>query len=173
MNRRDVLNIVLKVFGIQLLVEAFAYIPQLIASITMTIGNDSGGTISILINVIIALAVYLYAAYALIFRTEGILKWMLRGEEFDANEFATLKIHRATVLSVCIIVIGGLLVVNSLPNLIYNLWIIMFQNRNQPGSSSSRTFTYVIYDAVKILLGICMMSYQKIIVAWIDKRRRS
>src|ERR1051325_3364080 len=133
------------------------------------LGQVSEGWVT-LIGTILSSAIYVLTTYMLIFRTDAILNVILKNDSFERNEFSQLKIHRSTILSISVIVTGGLLLIDSIPSLVFQLWAV-YDSKSLFFYTRNFGYNGVIIAGTKFLIGIVMMAYQKIIVMWIDKRR--
>jgi hypothetical protein len=117
-------------------------------------------------------AIYVWTTYMLIFRTDAVLNLILKNDSFEPSEFSRLQIHRSAILSICVIVTGGLLVIDSIPSLAFQFWAV-YHSKSLFFYSENFGYNGVLIAGTRFFLGILMMYYQKIIVLWIDKRRRS
>src|SRR4051812_37520501 len=115
MTTRSLFNIILKVLGIFYLKDVVATIPQLLSVFLYFTKADSAleGIWTFLLTIVI-LVVYILISYYLIFRSELIINKLKLDQGFD-QETIPLNIHRSTILSISIIIIGGLMVAETIP----------------------------------------------------------
>jgi len=99
------------------------------------------------------------------------LSFILQNKYTGGDSFS--KIHLSSILSICVIVIGGLLFLNAIPNFLSNFWSYVVMRKELPHDKLSREFSYLIIYGAKIVIGIAMMIYQKTIVSWIEWKRKS
>jgi hypothetical protein len=116
------------------------------------------------------LFVYGIVSYFLIFKTEFVID-KLKLDKGLGQESIPLNIHRSTVLSISIIVIGGLLVVDEIPNFCRQLFSY-FQEKRLTYGMTKPDIAYSLVSGIKIMIGILLMIYQKSIVALIERQRR-
>jgi hypothetical protein len=109
----------------------------------------------------------------LIFRTDIIIDKLKLDKGFDQEAFP-LNIHRSTVLSISIIVIGGLIVVDEIPNFCRQLVSYYQAKRMTMGwQTQSSWISYIVLSGVKIIVGVLMLSNQRQIVRFIEWKRRT
>src|SRR5437868_13532471 len=117
MTPRSLFNIILKILGVFFIKDFLAAIPQVLSAILYLTNSDTRSEgIWTLLTIFLILIIYWFVCYYLIFKTELIIDVLHLDKGFDQETFP-LNIHRSTILSISIIVIGGLLVADELPNL--------------------------------------------------------
>ena len=171
MTPRTLFNIILKILGIFFIKELLAIITQLVSAFLYL---TSAGTIPEAIwtfgTTLLIMLVYGLVSYLLIFRTSFIIDKLKLDKGFS-EESIPLNIHRSTILSIAVIVIGGYMVVAEIPNLCRQLFAY-FQEKRLTYGQTRPTLSYTIMSAVKILIGILLMTSQKTIVAFIERQRK-
>jgi hypothetical protein len=88
----------------------------------------------------------------LIFQTDAIIDRFKLDKGFAETNIAS-NLHRSTILSISVIVIGGLLVVNEIPDLcrsLFNYW----QERKLSRGVYRPTASNIVVGGVKIILGL-------------------
>ena len=91
------------------------------------------------------------------------------------NEKLQLNIHRSTVLTIAVIIIGALMILNAVPDLLGQLFLyIPFFKSNDDifsGISTPDSTEMAIY-ITEIILGFLILGYQRSIVNFIEYKSR-
>ena len=171
MTTKSLINIILKILGIFFIKDILATIPQLLSIILyLTKADTIGEAIWTLVTTILVLFVYMLVSYYLIFKTNLIIDKLKLDKGFN-QETIPLNIHRSAILSIAIIVIGGLLVANEIPNFCRQLFAY-FQEKRMTYGQTSPSISYSVLAAVKIIIGFLLISNQRQIVNFIEYRRK-
>jgi hypothetical protein len=171
MTTRSLFNIILKVLGIFFIKDILTTIPQLLSvMLYLTKSDTATEAIWTLITSILVLFVYGLVSYYLVFRSELIIDKLKLDNGFD-QETIPLNIHRATILSISIIVTGGIIIADEIPNLCRQLFSY-FQEKRMTYGVTNPTISYSVLAAAKIMIGILLLGYQRQIVNFIEYRRR-
>ena len=171
MTIRTLFNIILKILGIFFIKDILATIPQLLSIfLYVTKSNTIGEAIWTLITTILILFVYIIVSYYLIFKSNLIIDKLKLDQGFD-QETIQLNIHRSTILSISIIVIGGLIIADEIPNLCRQLFAY-FQEKRMTFGATNPSISYSVLAASKILVGFLLIGNQRQIVNFIEKRRK-
>jgi hypothetical protein len=172
MTLRTLFNIILKILGIFFIKDFLAIIPQVISSFFFITNSDTGGEgVWVLASVLLFLFLYGAISYYLIFKTDLIIDKLKLDKGFD-NDTISLNIHRATILSISIMVIGGLLFVDEFPNFCQQLFSY-FQERRMSFGLNKPTISHVVISGIKITIAFFLMSEQRLIVNVIERRRKN
>ena len=175
MTPKNLFNIILKVIGIFFIKDALVFLAQLVPQL-LYINNDNkflemGGIINLL-STLVAAFVCIGIIYLLIFRTNYIIDKLKLDKGFD-KETIPLNLHRSVILSIAIIVIAGLILVNEIPNFINQLHFYFEQRNMSYGNVSMNAVAYVLLSASKIFIALLLIIYQRLIVNFIELRRKS
>ena len=165
MTPSNLFNIILKVIGIFLLKDALLIIPNLIAILISGIKSSDVFLITIFVGEILA---YSLLFYSLLFRTNYWISKLKLTKGFD-EAVIPLAIHRSSILSISIIVIGGLLLVHEIPNLFTQLF--NYYNLKAEKFMSEPRISYSVLAGSKVLIGLLLVFYQRYIVNFIEFRR--
>jgi hypothetical protein len=171
MTLRTLFNIILKILGIFFIKDFLSIIPQVISSFFYIINSDSVGEgIWILASVLLFLFLYGALSYYLIFKTDLIIDKLKLDKGFDSDTIS-LNIHRSTILSVAIIVIGGLLFVDEFLNFCQELFSY-FQARRMIFGLNKPSISHLVISGIKIMIAYFLMAEQRLIVNIIERRRK-
>ena len=171
MTPRTLFNIILKILGIFFIKDFLATIPQLLSIILFLTNSDTiTEAVWTLVTTILILMVYGLVSYYLIFKTNLIIDKLKLDKGFD-QETIPLNIHRSTILSISIIVIGGLLVADEIPTFCRQLFSY-FQEKRMTYGQTHPDIGYSVVSAAKIIIGIFLMTGHRKIVNLIERQRK-
>jgi hypothetical protein len=172
MTPRSLFNIILKVLGLYFIQDFLAAIPQFISVPLYFLSKQEGNAegIWMLLTGLLTVSAYGCVAFYLIFKTDLVIEKLKLEKGFDQDSLP-LNIHRSTVLSIAVIVIGGLLVVNEIPTFCSQL-VSYFQEKRMTFGMTDPKISNTICSGVKILIGILLMTNQRVIVGWIEWKRQ-
>jgi hypothetical protein len=170
MSPRTLFNIILKIIGLLFVKDILALIPQISSVILAFENNNVSVAIWILSTTLLILAAYWLVAYYLIFRTELVIDKFSLDKDFP-QETISLNVHRSTVLSISIIVIGGLLLADSIPELCRQIFYYFQEKRLTYGQTQPRV-DYMITSVAKVILGLVLIGSQRQIVNLIERQRK-
>jgi hypothetical protein len=172
MTPRSLFTIVLKIIGILFIKDILDAIPQFILSIVEFLQFDSSmQNIWAPIFIILSCAVYVCAAYYFIFKTNDVINKLNLDKDFSEENFP-LNIHRSTVLSIVIIIIGGLLIADNIPLLCRSIYLYFQTKSIGDAFTKSPDFSYIIIYALKILVGLILTGNHQLFVNYIERKRK-
>jgi len=171
MTPRTLFNIILKILGIFSIKDLLVVIPAWLNGIIfMASASSPALELMTLVGTLLVLLTYAALAYFLIFKTELIIDKLRLDKGFDM-ETIPLNIHRSTVLSITLIVLGVYIAATEIPNFIKQLYYYLqymrthFNQYQQPISNT-------IISAVKIMIGYFLAREQKLLVNLIERKRK-
>jgi hypothetical protein len=188
MTPRTLWTIILKIFGIYLVLQLYYPLTQLISLVLEVINHQlsnkipafgTGITLQYDDNIqafgfaFFSISIYLFMIIAFLFRTG----WLIHALKLDSSikeEKLELNIHRSTVLTIAILLSGILLLVDSLPQLSKELYgYYQYQKMSELGrfADYSRT-SYIIVELVKLFISIFMIGANRPIVNFIERKRK-
>ncbi len=176
MTPRSLFNIILKIFGLFFLKEIVFVIPQLISSFSYLAKSDLTGSaqfssdgIFIVILTLVSIVLYFFIIYQLLFKSNVIIDKLKLDQGFNQEEFS-FNISTSMVLTIALVVIGGVVLTNEIPNLSKNIFSY-FQEKSLTRGMTKPNFTYIITSTVKIIVGLLLIGERKRIVEFVDKRQ--
>ncbi len=171
MTPRSLFTIVLKIIGILFIKDILEAIPQLIATMVQMVSSYSvADGILPFIFIFISLSIYILVAYWFIFKTDFLIEKLKLDKNFLQENFS-LNIHRSTVLSIAIIIIGGLLIADNIPLLCRSVYFY-FENRSVRSYEKNPDYSYIILYTVEILIGLILTGNHLLFVNFIEKKKR-
>ncbi len=178
MTPRSLFNIILKIFGLSFLRETINAISQLFSAITYFVNfdNPTGGVLTILFTLAV-LTFYIIIIIQLLFKTNNFIDKLRLDIGFDEDQFSferqdkfSINISTALVLRIALIVIGGVLLTEEIPNFCRNFYLYLGENPNMLDRTESSS-SYAILSAVKIVIGLLIIGERKRIIDFIEERQ--
>jgi hypothetical protein len=160
-------TIFIKILGIWLVLDSVTIIPQFISTLFYSYPNDNGQDFAVSIALLfLTIGGYLFILRLFVFKSAWLIDKLHLEKGFD-EEKIDLNVQLSTVLTVTTIVIGGLMFVDSLPQLCKQTFVF-FQQKNM--FRESPTSGWIIFHLVKTILGYLLMTNSKQVVTFIDKQ---
>jgi len=170
MTIRTFWTIILKILGIYLVLDSFKVIPQFISTL-YTFASDPDQTRLVFIWTFVYLmstvGQYVFILWLFVFKTAWLID-KLHLEKGFSEERIEFNIPRSTVLSIAIILIGGLMFVDSLPQFC-NQTFSYFQQQNMYRQNPNSG--WIIFHLVKTTIGYLLMTNSQFIVNFIDRKK--
>jgi hypothetical protein len=177
MTPRSLFNIILKIFGLFFLREMVLVLPQLISWISFFIHPDnldnssySNYGIEGFIAALFIIAFYCFLIYLLLFKTNAVLDKLKLDEGFNQEAFS-FNISTSLVLTIALIVVGGVILTEEIPNFCRDVFSY-FQEKNLTRGMTKPNYAYMITSGVKIVLGFLIIGERKRIVEFATSRQK-
>lgn len=174
MTARTLFSIILKIIGILFVKDLLLAVPQLLGFFAYTFSLRDDFPFGAIAMFILSIGIYFLAAYWLVFRSDWIIDKLRLAEGFDVDPIRP-NIHRSTVLSICVILIGALMIIHALPLLVkegMSYYQHARANRLLFTDSEADKSLLVTY-AIQLIIGLLLMGNQRQIVSFIELRRRN
>lgn len=123
-----------------------------------------------ILSTVLTVVVYFFILWLFVFKTSWLIDKLHLEKGFE-DEKIELNIQLATILPIAIIVTGGILIINSLPNLCKEIFTF-FQIKSLSWQESSQTGWIILY-LVEVILGYLLMTNSRQISEFINKRADS
>ncbi len=123
--------------------------------------------------VIIAL-VYFYLFRLCIFKTDVIIDKLQLDAGYQDERFE-FNIHRSTLLKIAVIVMGGVLIIDSVPLLLQQVLTYLQQSHAIAYNkfTDGPTAKYIVLYFIKTSIGVFMLTSSRLIVNVIELKRKS
>ncbi len=170
MTIRNLLNLIIKVIGILFIRDLFSLLPQLLSSFVLFREPETfeEGMMAFVLTAIMIL-LYLIVARLFIFKSETLIDFLRLDHDFE-EERLTIQMHRSTLLSISIIVIGGLMVADGIPKLCQGIYEYNFNKRYSLGLTYYNNAK--LYSAIAtVSIGAIIMTLQQRLVNLIEAKR--
>ncbi len=160
-------KIVIKIVGLWLLLSSLSLIPKFSTSLYFTNGKlDIGYLITLWLMLLVAITVYILMIRLFLFKTDWVIK-KLQLEKNFTEERIDLNIKTVTILTIAIIVMGGLIIVESLPSFCSGL-LDYYQQKIL--SQEYQSTYWLIYHFIKIIIAHLLLTNAKKLASLIEKK---
>jgi hypothetical protein len=172
MTPRSLFNIIIKILGIFFIKDFLVMLSQSLSTVSyfMT-GGYQGAFMATIVGLLLMVLTYGAISYLLIFKTAMIIDKLQLDKGFDV-ESIQLNIHRSTVLSIALIVIGGYIIADEIPGFIKEL-IFYFQYKRTGYNEYHQSIAPFIVSVVKIIIGYFLLRERKLVVNLIEGLRKN
>ena len=167
MTPKTLFNILLKIMGIFFIKDILISISQLLSFIPSMTSSDSKW---MFVSVVTSLIFYGLISFFFIAKSELLITWLRLDKGFD-QESISLNIHRSTILSISIIVLGGIILVEEIPKLCQQA-ITYLQIKRTSHGTIDPSISYTVIAGLKVIFGIILIVYQRYFVNIIELRRK-
>lgn len=164
--------IFVKIFGLYLIWQILIILPTLFASFKLFRTEEKADLFSGLSAVTFIILVFVAIVRYCIFQTDRVIEKLHLEKGFEEGNLE-INIHRSSLLSISVIVMGGLMIADSLPLLIYNIFRYFQHNFASLGFSDNQASPYVLAYFLKFSFGFFMVSSSRLIVNLIERKRKN
>ncbi len=165
-------TIIIKILGIWLILSSLTVISQFISFLQFFGSSNNDNLFSLtlpLIFVLLTLLLYLLIIRLFVFKTDWIID-KLHLEKGFKEERIDLNINHTTVLTIATIIIGGLIFVESFPQLCRQIFVFLQENKIFRESQNS---AWIIFQLVKTIIGYLLMTNSQVVVKFMDKEKKT
>jgi hypothetical protein len=170
MTVRTFWTIFIKILGIWLVLVITTIIPQFLTVLPLfgATDNDNSFTLGVILVLLlfITLGIYILILRLFVFKTSWLIDKLHLDKGFT-EEKIDLDIQRSTVLTIAIVVIGGIMFVDSLPYLCRQIFVFIQQDnlfRESPLSG------WIIFYFAKTIIGYLLMTNSHSVIGFIEKQ---
>ena len=157
---------IIKLFGVWFLIESLSVIPQFTQTISYINGElDVEAVIYTALFLIGSIIIYAIIIRFFLFKTEWIIE-KLRLSQNYTEEKIDINIKSSTIITIAIIIIGGMTLVDSIPRLLSEVFEFLQQKmlvKDYP------KFSWIVLQLLKSILGYLLVTKSKIITKYIEK----
>jgi hypothetical protein len=176
MTPRDFFAIVIKIVGLYLVILSFVSIPQVVMTLSYTykygVGRASAGEIlEICFLVLLGISFYIWFLYLCLFRTDWIINKLRLDLGFD-EERLEINIHHSTVLKIVVIATGAIIIMDNLPLFCKQLYSFIPNDESHTILSENPSKGWTVYYFVKFVIGFSLISANRPIVNYIERKRK-
>lgn len=169
MTIRTFWAILLKILGISLVVRGVYLILNLILTLSVMYDRNETKGMELIwssISIFGVVLIYAFILWLFVFKTSWLIRKLRLEKGFD-EERIDLNIQLSTILTIAVIVIGGIMIIDSLPQLCQQVFVF-FQDKSM--FKESPTIGWIILHGTKLVLGYLLMTNGRTIVKFINKR---
>ena len=169
MNIRTFWNILLKIIGIFLVINGVVVCMQALAFFSAAIqGNEiDNGFFYIVLTLLGTLLLYFFILWLFVFKTSWLIDKLDLEKGFN-EERIDLKNDFSTIITIAIIVIGGVTFLDALPVLCKHVFV--YYQEKSIRFVESPTASWIIIYAIKTTIGYLLMTNSKQITAFIYRK---
>ena len=109
--------------------------------------------------------------FQFLFKTNNIIDKLNLDKGFTQDTF-TFDISQSAILNIAIIVIGGLILADQIPNLFKYAYQYIQQKELQRATSRQPDFSNIIFACIKICIGLLLLGERNRIVEFIEQRQK-
>ena len=175
MTPRDFFAITLKIIGLYLIIAAFVSIPQIAVSLYSYRYSAAearfGELLEIGFFVLFAILFYIVFLYYCLFKTDWIIDKLQLDKGFAEEKFE-LNIHRSTILTISVIVIGAILITDSLPPLCRNIMTYFQTTTVHVNPQENIAVGWILFHFIKFFIGFFFASASRLVVNFIELKRK-
>lgn len=167
MNLKSLFTVILKIFGVYMFVQGMISLLNVFASLIYLVRDADQLQLNLLV-----LSQFIYVVFTIlisrlaIVKTDWLISKILNDEQLEAD-FTTFKVHRSVVLTIAVIVIGGLTFINEIPRLLTVLYDYKLKSNISTGDIS-----IIIASVAKIAIALFLILKNRLVVNWIEKMRK-
>jgi len=159
--------IFLKIAGIIFLVRGIAMTLDFALNTFMIYGEVGADGFYGMIMFVVTLFLYIFIPLLMLFKTSWVVETLHLERGFAENKIE-LNAKRSSIISVAVIIIGGYLVIESLPQLF--IQIFGYINTTSIYRAEFESI-WILFHAIKLILGYLIMTNSKSIVLFIEKQK--
>lgn len=159
-------KILIKIIGLWILFGCISLIPQFFSTLSFTNGFlNVKSLIPIWLMLFASILAYAFVIRLFLFKTDWIIE-KLKLEKNFTEERIDIKISSTEILTISIIIIGGLIIVESLP-LFFSRLIDFFQQKSQ--LKEYHETSWLVYYFVKLIIGYLLVTNGKKLAKYLAK----
>ena len=159
-------KILIKIIGLWLLLSCFSIIPQFFSTLSFTNGDlNMESLLTLWLMILITIIIYILIIRLFLFKTDWIIEKLKLNKNFT-EEKIDLDVKSSTILTISIIVIGALIIIESLPSFCSRLFDF-YQQKNIIKDYADTN--WLIYHFIKIIIGYLLLTNGKNLTKYIEK----
>lgn len=166
MTVRSFWNIVIKIIGLFLVLDFVQVAFQLFSTYGFYWISRENYNVEVILIVVVVLVLYLLALRVLFFKTNWIISKLKLDQGFLEDKFE-FNIHRSVVLKISIIIVGAILLIESIPQLVQEIKLyLQIQDFNEVSKN------WIAFYFVKFMIGYFLLTTSNRLTNFIELKRR-
>ncbi len=166
MTPKNLFNIILKIFGLFFLRDLIQIFTQSASAIIFSSQLvDSPGNFMEFTVLLAQIILYIFLVFIFLFKTNYLIKKFKLTQDFD-QEIFSFQISASSVLQISLIVIGGVILIEEIPNVCRLLYFLVSEKE-----IAHQFYAGIIVSAVKIIIALLLIGERKRIVGFMEKRK--
>lgn len=169
MTPRTLFQIIIKIIGLFFVLELINSIPQLTSTIWYYVSPDGIGfeLWLVVLGLLLGLGLYVFLAYIFLFNSNVVVDKLKLDQWFEDDVFS-FRIPRTFVLMTAIVVIAGIILLQEVPNIVFNIYRYTEVSAAAFGQQDLE-HSSLILSIVKVVLALLMVGERKFLLRLIDK----
>jgi hypothetical protein len=168
MTPRTLFQLILKLFGLYMILGLLQTLPAMFSYGPILGDWKFSESLNFVLIIIGTILFYYFILRLFLFKGSWIIDKLSLDKNFD-QEIIDIKIDSLAVIQIAIIILGGLMFIDTLPTLIKEIIFIM--KSKQDGSIIRDTgFGYLVYWLCKFVLGYILLTNSKSLTVWINQK---
>jgi hypothetical protein len=164
-------KIFLKIFGLYLIWQVLIVLPSFFSTVIFIGGQDKSAMFTSFSAITFMVLFFIFVIRYSIFKPELTIEKLHLDKGFP-DEKLEINIHRSSLLSIAIIVLGGLMFADGLPLLIYNVFYYIQRSDAFTKFSDNHATPYLVSNFLKVIIGYFMVADTRLIVNFIERKRK-
>lgn len=162
----------LKIFGLYLIWQTLILLPSFFSTLVYMFRSDDKLSVFTALCAIVVIG----CTFALIFRTclfktDFLIKKLRLDKGFE-DETVEINIHRSSLLSIATIVIGGLMLADGLPLLVFYGFQYIQRDSAYATFGRNPSSPWLVTNFLKIVIGYFMVADSRLIINFIERKRK-
>jgi hypothetical protein len=157
-------TMLIKILGIWLILRFFSVSSSMFLLVPCETPSAQD-ILGIIVSIVSILAIYGIILWLFVFKSSWLID-KLRLDKGFTEEKIDLNVQCSTVLTIAVIIIGGIMLIDSVPELCRQIFIFIKQKYSY---IESPAFSQIIFTGVKALIGFLLMTNSRTVVNFIDK----
>ena len=164
-------TIFLKIFGLYLIWQILTILPSFLSTLIYVGGQDKISLFTTLSGIAFATLFFIFIVRYCIFKTARVIE-ILHLEKGFAEEKVEVNIHRSSLLTIVVIISGGLMLADGLPLIVYDVFYYIQRSDSFVTFKDNRATPYLVSNLLKVIIGYFMVADSRLIVNFIERKRR-
>lgn len=175
MTKKDFFRLIMKLFGLYALIQTvFGYIPSNISYIFYDF--DASIFFWILGATLLVVAIFVL----LIFKVDLLINWLKLDKGFDNERIDLNNFNGINIIKLAIILLGGVLIINYLPDLLQTSYLWFKKEVSSRGLNSLEAITYGQNSMhinwgialINVVLGIILITNYARLAQWLYRKEK-
>ncbi|MFI5136563.1 MAG: hypothetical protein ACHQIM_01965 [Sphingobacteriales bacterium] len=164
-------KIFLKIFSLYLIWQTLVILPSFFSTLIFVGGQDKITMFTTVSAIVFIALFFIFIIRYCLFQTDRVID-KLHLEKGFPDEKLEINIHRSSLLSIAIIILGGLMLADGLPLLVYHAFYYIQRSDAFIKFQDNRATPYLVSNFLKVLFGYFMVADNRLIVNFIERKRK-
>ncbi|WP_259068272.1 hypothetical protein HDF24_08685 [Mucilaginibacter sp. X4EP1] len=161
----------LKIFALYLIWQILTIIPSFVSNLISSVSQDKGALFTVFAGALFVVLLFTAIVRYCLFQTDRVID-KLHLEKGFPDEKLEINIHRSSLLSIAIIILGGVMLADALPLLIANIFSYIQGSDNTIKFRDNHATPYLIAYFLKVVIGYFLVADSRLVVNFIERKRK-